>query len=202
MLSVLHRISAGVMAGRSAACDGDHLSGLGAKMLNSIRCLTMSRPQPAPPQRKRAEWTWRAAPSIALAHIGKPDPADGGGYPGPGAGWRARQPPGGRQRKSHHPRRRPSGLSPACAALSSFWAGRAPEAGRHEIRRCGRLRDRAWSALEAKFKDLGLKVTQLREDWNHILRRQQGPLAMTPAQEAMMKKAQGARAKLASASAS
>ena len=42
--------------------------------------------------------------------------------------------------------------------------------------------------LRARFKALGVKVTQLREDWNHILKRQPGPLAMTPAQETMMKK--------------
>src|SRR5262245_17139042 len=47
--------------------------------------------------------------------------------------------------------------------------------------------------LKARFKELGLKVTQLREDWNHILKRQQEPLVMTPAQEAMIKKAQGTR---------
>jgi hypothetical protein len=43
--------------------------------------------------------------------------------------------------------------------------------------------------LKLRFKALGVKVTQLREDWNHILKRQQGPQAMTPAQEAIMKKA-------------
>src|SRR5215510_14978773 len=47
--------------------------------------------------------------------------------------------------------------------------------------------------LKARFKALGVKVTQLRQDWNHILRRQPGPLAMTPAQEVMMRKAQDMR---------
>src|SRR5262245_19417257 len=47
--------------------------------------------------------------------------------------------------------------------------------------------------LKARFKALGVKVTQLRQDWNHILRRQPGPLAMTPAQEGMMRKAQDMR---------
>ncbi|MFZ0848551.1 MAG: hypothetical protein WAO08_05025, partial [Hyphomicrobiaceae bacterium] len=42
--------------------------------------------------------------------------------------------------------------------------------------------------LKLRFKALGVKVTQLREDWNHILKRQQGPQVMTPAQEAIMKK--------------
>jgi hypothetical protein len=47
--------------------------------------------------------------------------------------------------------------------------------------------------LKAKFRALGVKVTQLREDWNHILKRQRGPLAITPAQEAMVKRAQASR---------
>jgi peptidyl-Asp metalloendopeptidase len=47
--------------------------------------------------------------------------------------------------------------------------------------------------LKLRFKALGVKVTQLREDWNHILKRQQGPQAMTPAQEAIMKKVKAMR---------
>ena len=47
--------------------------------------------------------------------------------------------------------------------------------------------------LKLRFKALGVKVTQLREDWNHILKRQQGPQVMTPAQEAIMKKVKAMR---------
>ena len=72
--------------------------------------------------------------------------------------------------------------------------------GKDERQKLGGTKSEVWTVsesrlerLRARFKELGLKVTQLREDWNHILRRRQGPLAMTPAQEAMMKKAQGAR---------
>jgi hypothetical protein len=72
--------------------------------------------------------------------------------------------------------------------------------GKDEREKLGGTKSEVWTVseerlerLRARFKALGLKVTQLREDWNHILRRRQEPLAMTPAQEAMMKKAQGAR---------
>src|SRR5262245_60746930 len=72
--------------------------------------------------------------------------------------------------------------------------------GKDQREQLGSTKSEVWTVpqgrverIKARFKALGLKVTQLREDWNHILRRQQGPLTMTPAQEAMMKKAQGAR---------
>jgi hypothetical protein len=72
--------------------------------------------------------------------------------------------------------------------------------GKAEREALGKTKSEVWTVpqarverLKARFKELGLKVTQLREDWNHILKRQQGPLAMTPAQEAMLKNAQRTR---------
>jgi Metallo-peptidase family M12 len=72
--------------------------------------------------------------------------------------------------------------------------------GKDQREQLGSTKSEVWTVpqgrverIKARFKELGLKVVQLREDWNHILRRQPGPLSMTPAQEAMMKKAQGAR---------
>ncbi len=163
-------------------------------MINSIRCLTMTRPQPAPPQRKRADGAkrWRAAPSIALAlsaslilqmAAATPAPAQGGA--------RDNRPEAASEKVIITPT--PQQGSRLRAALSKLL-------GKDKRQKLGGTKSEVWTVagsrverLKAKFKELGLKVTQLREDWNHILRRQQGPLAMTPAQEAMMKKAQGAR---------
>jgi len=91
-------------------------------------------------------------------------------------------------------------ITPTPQQGSRLRAALAKLLGKDERQKLGATKSEVWTVpvsrverLKARFKELGLKVTQLREDWNHILRRQQGPLAMTPAQEAMMKKAQGAR---------
>jgi hypothetical protein len=164
-------------------------------MLNPIQCLIVTRPQqaPAPPKAgDGADRTWRAAPSIALAlsatlilqmAAATPAPAQGGA-----------------------PDNRPEAVSekviitPTPQQGSRLRAALSKLLGKDERQKLGGTKSEVWTVpgsrverLKAKFKELGLKVTQLREDWNHILRRQQGPLAMTPAQEAMMKKAQGAR---------
>lgn len=164
-------------------------------MLNPIQCLLVTRPQQAPPRPKAgdgADRTWRAAPSIALAlsatlilqmAAATPAPAQGGA-----------------------PDNRPEAISekviitPTPQQGSRLRAALSKLLGKDERQKLGATKSEVWTVpgsrverLKAKFKELGLKVTQLREDWNHILRRQQGPLAMTPAQEAMMKKAQGAR---------
>ena len=55
----------------------------------------------------------------------------------------------------------------------------------------GAANSEVWSVPQGKtsrvtkwLEGLGMKVTQLREDWNHILKRHQGPV--TPAQQAML----------------
>ena len=72
--------------------------------------------------------------------------------------------------------------------------------GKDQRQKLGVTKTEVWTVahsrveqLKARFKALGIKVTQLRQDWNHILRRQPGPVAMTPAQEVMMRKAQDMR---------
>ena len=91
-------------------------------------------------------------------------------------------------------------ITPPPKQASRLRAALSKLLGQDQRQRLGATKSEVWTIsgsrlarLKARFKELGLKVTQLREDWNHILKRQPGPLAMTPAQEAMMKKTQGAR---------
>jgi hypothetical protein len=91
-------------------------------------------------------------------------------------------------------------ITPSPQQGSRLRAALAKLLGKDERQKLSGTKSEVWTVpvtrlerLKAKFKALGVKVTQLRADWNHILRPQQGPLAMTPAQEAMMKKAQGTR---------
>jgi hypothetical protein len=53
--------------------------------------------------------------------------------------------------------------------------------------------DQHAKALAEQLKQLGTKVALLSEDWNHILRRYTKPLAMSPAQEEMLKRAREAK---------
>jgi hypothetical protein len=46
--------------------------------------------------------------------------------------------------------------------------------------------------LTEKLQKLGLKVTKLRADWNHILKRHDGPVAMSRSQEEMLKASRAA----------
>jgi peptidyl-Asp metalloendopeptidase len=41
--------------------------------------------------------------------------------------------------------------------------------------------------LVQRLKLLGCKVTRLREDWNHVLKRHKGPMVMSPVQDEMLK---------------
>jgi Metallo-peptidase family M12 len=79
---------------------------------------------------------------------------------------------------------------------SRLRAALAKLVGKDRREKLGATKSEVWTIaqgrverLRARFKQLGVKVTKLREDWNHILRRQSGPLAMTPAQETMISKA-------------
>jgi Metallo-peptidase family M12 len=159
-------------------------------MLNSIRCLTTAVP---PRQRSggRIGCTGRHRPlrpvTLALAAgfltyglAAMPALAQGTGSAAPPAEKVIVSPP---QQQGSRLR----------AALSKLL-------GKDRRERLGSSKSEVWTVpqarvekLKARFKELGLKVTQLREDWNHILQRQQGPLTMTPAQEAAIEKAQGAR---------
>ncbi len=47
--------------------------------------------------------------------------------------------------------------------------------------------------LVQRLRQFGCKVTRLRADSNHILRRHQGPVAMSPAQQGMLKTARASR---------
>src|SRR5262245_7784583 len=194
---VLHCIWAGVMAGRMRLAAGITFQLLGGKMLNPIRCLTVARLQRAPQQPKVggvAPRAWRPLPAarigVALSAAlivqmlaASPAPAQG-------------EAPGGRSEGASEK----VIITPTPQQGSRLRAALAKLLGKDERQKLGGTKSEVWTVpesrverLKARFKELGLKVTQLREDWNHILRRQQGPLAMTPAQEAMMKKAQGAR---------
>jgi hypothetical protein len=164
-------------------------------MLNPIQCLTVTRPQQAPPQPKAADGadrTWRAAPSIALALAATLILQMAAATPAPAQGGAPDYRPEAASEKVI--------ITPTPQQGSRLRAALSKLLGKDERQKLGGTKSEVWTVpgsrverLKAKFKELGLKVTQLREDWNHILRRQQGPLVMTPAQEAMMKKAQGAR---------
>ena len=159
-------------------------------MLNSIRCLTTAV-QPRQRRGGRTGCTGRQRPLrpviLALAAgfltyglAAMPALAQGTGSAAPPAEKVIVSPP-------------PQQGSRLRAALSKLL-------GKDQRERLGSSKSEVWTVpqarvekLKARFKELGLKVTQLREDWNHILQRQQGPLTMTPAQEAAIEKAQGAR---------
>ena len=66
--------------------------------------------------------------------------------------------------------------------------------GKSEGERLGHTQSEVWSVpqsrlarLVERLRLLGCKVTRLRADSNHILKRHQGPVAMSPAQEGMLK---------------
>ena len=134
----------------------------------------------------------RSAPSIALGAIGKPDPADGGGHPGPGPERRVRdnRPEAASEKVIVTAAAAAKAL--ACAPLLSKLLGKdkREKLGATQIGGVDRCTDRAWSGSS--------QVQGARGEGHAVARRlephsgrQQGPLAMTPAQEAMMKKAKG-----------
>ncbi|HXE68786.1 MAG TPA: M12 family metallo-peptidase [Hyphomicrobiaceae bacterium] len=164
-------------------------------MLNPIQCLTVTRPQQAPGRPKAAdgaERTWRAAPSIALALSASLILQMAAATPAPAQGGAPDTPPAAASEKVI--------ITPTPQQGSRLRAALSKLLGKDARQKLGGTKSEVWTVqesrverLKSKFKALGLKVTQLGKDWNHILRRRQGTLAMTPAQEAMMKKAQGAR---------
>jgi hypothetical protein len=164
-------------------------------MSNSIRCLTT-----AVPQRLRRQGAARRARGRHLAQPLLVPLAAGLLLQALAAGPALAQDPGSAAAAARDASREKVIITPPPQQASRLRAILSKLLGKDERQQLGSTKSEVWTVpqarvarLKARFKELGLKVTQLREDWNHILRRQQGPLAMTPAQEAMMKKAQGAR---------
>jgi hypothetical protein len=193
------------MADGMRLADGDQLTALGTKMLNAIRCLTVARLLPAlAPPKIGAGRAWRPGPFISPC-IGPCIGASIGlalsaflllqmAAVGPAVAQ------GGAGEKRPEAASEKVIITPTPQQGSRLRAVLAKLLGKDERQKLDGTKSEVWTVsasrlerLKGRFKALGLKVTQLREDWNHILRRRQGPLAMTPAQEAMMKKAQGAR---------
>ena len=72
--------------------------------------------------------------------------------------------------------------------------------GKTKGEKLGHTQSEVWSVPQSRFgrlaerlKQLGCKVTRLREDWNHVLKRHQGPVVMSPAQKNVLAKATASR---------
>ena len=162
-------------------------------MLNLIRCLIAAGPRWAARQPLAGGGRrWRAGPSLVVALLAAMLVQLATATPAPAQGGAGDHQAGAASEKVI--------ITPTPQQGSRLRAALSKLLGKDERQKLGATKSEVWTVpesrlarLKANFKALGLKVTQLREDWNHILRRQQGPLAMTPAQEAMMRKAQGAR---------
>src|SRR5262245_64228888 len=132
-------------------------------MLNSIRCLTTAVP---PARRHVGRLRLLAAEAVGLALAAlllNALPA------APALAQDAGPPQAANEKVIITPPPQGSRLR---AALSKLL-------GRDKREALGNTKSEVWTVpqarlegLKARFKELGLKVTQLREDWNHILRRQ------------------------------
>ena len=72
--------------------------------------------------------------------------------------------------------------------------------GKKEFETLGHTQSEVWSVPQSRFARLvqrlrvfGCKIIRLRADSNHILRRHQGPVAMSAAQEGMLRRARASR---------
>src|SRR5262245_12414278 len=134
-------------------------------MLNSIQSLTTAGP-PGRRHAGRLRWLPAQAVGVALAALllnALPTP--------PALAQDAGPPQAANEKVIITPPQQGSRLR---AALSKLL-------GKDKREALGNTKSEVWTVpqarlegLKARFKQLGLKVTQLREDWNHILRRQQG----------------------------
>jgi hypothetical protein len=168
--------------------------GMGAKMSNPIRCLAT-----AVRQRGRRGGAARRARGRHLAQPLALALAAGLLLEALAAGPALAQDAGRATGHAKDATKEKVIITPPPQQASRLRAVLAKLLGKDQREQLGSTKSEVWivpqtrvERLKARFKQLGLKVTQLREDWNHILRRQ-GPLTMTPAQQAMMQKAQAAR---------